>query len=256
MVPDPSNPTDIANASPSPADWVDRYWNVPVGDTTVSINKYMIGIHTTGPGANKRNLVQQEAARKGLFVNKKAFFRASMGKVSPSDCEHILNLVLKTGKATEGTIQAWADLCLGVDCTGFVVAYYDEMKRISIDKYAGGTSCPFLVTAAKKGKPPGLPSALIWDFDEVRTGDMVVWMTDKMLETRKPGHIALVSYTNVIPGALLIAQSNDANDGSGHFGPKHSRLGWDEIKTSADGKYIRVDGTGRVIVVRPPAWIP
>lgn len=84
---------------------------------------------------------------------------------------------------------------------------------------------------------------------------MVVWMTDKMLETRKPGHIALVSYTNVIPDALLIAHSNGANDGSGHFGPKHGRLGWDGVKSGGSGKYIQVDGTGKVIVVRPPAWI-
>ncbi|MBN9454847.1 MAG: hypothetical protein J0I42_23135 [Bosea sp.] len=256
MVPDPSNPTDIANASPSPADWVDRYWNVPVGDTTVSINKYMIGIHNADAGATKRNLVMQEAAKRKLAVDKKAFNRASMGKVSPDDCEHILNLALDTGKATEGTIQAWADQSLGVDCTGFVVAYYSELSRISLDKYSGGASCPFLVGAAKKGKPPGLPSALIWDFDDIRTGDMVVWMTDKMLETRKPGHIALVSYANVVPDAVLIAHSNGANDGSGHFGPKHGRLGWDGVKTGGNGKYIQVDGTGKVIVVRPPAWIP
>src|SRR6186713_1812563 len=112
-VPDSGNPTDIANASPSPGAWVDRYWNVPAGDTTVSINKYMIGIHNADAGATKRGLVMQEATRKKLYVDKKAFNRASMGKVSPDDCEHILNLALETGKATEDTIQAWADQSLG-----------------------------------------------------------------------------------------------------------------------------------------------
>ena len=141
MVPDPNNPTDIASAFPSPADWVDRYWNVPVGDTTVSINKYVIGTHVSDESGQKRQAVLLEAARKKLTVDKKAFNRANYGKTSPDDCAHILDLALRTGKATEATIQAWADKALGVDCTGFVVAYYNEMGRIDLNKYSGGASC-------------------------------------------------------------------------------------------------------------------
>ncbi len=227
----------------------------PGGDITVSI-KYMIGIHNADAGATKRSLkVMQEAVRRKLSVNKKAFNRASMGQGQPRR----LRTYPRPRAGWQGDGEH--DPGLGgpeprVDCTGFVVALLQRAEPDQPRQVFGRAEPPLLAGAAKKGKPIGLPSALIWDFDEIVTGDMVVWMTDKMLETRKPGHIALVSYTNVIPDALLIAHSNGANDGSGHFGPKHGRLGWDEVKSSGNGKYIQVDGTGKVIVVRPPAWIP
>lgn len=78
-------------------------------------------------------------------------------------------------------------------------------------------------------------------------------MTDKMIETRKPGHIALISYIDVVPDTLLTAESNDSPDMGGHRGPKHSRKLWTGVKTGPTGKYIEIDNTGKVLIVRPPA---
>lgn len=252
-IPDIANASDMGAVHFSPADMVELYWNIPAGDGTVSINKYMIGVHATDASGQKRSVVQTAANKQGRHVDKNAFTRASMGKANPSDFEHILNLALETSQVKEANIQAWADQCLGVDCTGFAVAYYNEMGRINIDKYNGGASCPFLVGRAVKNKAPGLASALIWDQDDVRVGDMMVWMTDKMVETRSPGHIALISYTDIAPDTLFIAESSGASDGSGHSGPKHNRKSWGGVKKGPNGKYIEIDNTGKVLIVRPPA---
>ncbi|MFC5419292.1 hypothetical protein ACFPOB_06910 [Bosea eneae] len=253
-VPDINNASDIGNYHFQPGDMVEAYWNIQVDDDYISINKYMIGIHNSDAGAQKRKAVQQAAAKLNHRIDQKAFTRASMGKVTPGDCQHILTMAVRSGLVRPGDLQAWADQCLGVDCTGFVVAYYNEIGRINVDKYSGGASCPFLVGRAVKNKAPGLESALIWEQDQVRVGDMMVWMNSRMVETRAPGHIALISYVDVAPDTLFIAESSGASDGSGHYGPKHNRKSWEGVKSSGGAKYIQIDKTGKVLIVRPPAW--
>lgn len=252
-VPDITNAGDIGSNALSPGDFVQMYWNVEAGDSIVSINKYMIGDQRGSPKATQRNAVYNAALKQGRYVDKNAFTRSHMGKVSPSDCGHILNLALETGVVKEANIQSWADANLGVDCTGFAVAYFNEIGRIDIDKFNGGAGCHYLVGRALKNKAPGLASALIWDQDDVRVGDMVVWMTDKMVETRSPGHIALISYIDVVPETLLIAESSGASDGSGHFGPKHNRKLWGGPQKVGDSRHLVIENTAKVIIVRPPA---
>lgn len=130
LIPDYDN-ADSVGIRFSPADLVELYWNVPAGDTSVSINKYMIGDQRGTSKALQRQKVYDTALRKSLDVDRNAFTRSHMGKVSPSDCEHILGLALDTGVVKEVDIQDWADANLGVDCTGFAVAYYNELGRIN-----------------------------------------------------------------------------------------------------------------------------
>ena len=249
-IPDASNATAII--SYSPADFVGRYQNIEINDVSVSINKYMIGVHADDDGARRRNAVRAAADKKRLIVNKAAFLRASMGKVSPDDCEHILGLAVESGAVKETALQDFANKALGVDCTGFAVAYLDAIGRIDINKYSGGAGCHFLVDRAFKGLPQGT-SPLIWDADEARVGDMIVWMTSKRIETRKPGHIALISSSDVLPGSLVIAESSGAGDGFGHSGPKNNTKTFDGVKQEGGARYISLNGKDKVIIVRPPA---
>ena len=248
-IPDASNATAII--SYSPADFVSRYHRIEIRDVSISINKYMIGVHADDDGARRRNAVRAAADKKRLVVDKGAFLRASMGKVSPDDCEHILSLAVESGAVKEASLQDFADKALGLDCTGFVVAYFDAIGRIDIGKYSGGAGCHFLVDRAFKAVPKG-STPLIWDANEARTGDMIVWMTSKRIETRKPGHIALISSSDVLPGALVIAESSGGSDGFGHSGPKNNTKTFDGVKEEGGARYISLNGKDKVIIVRPP----
>ena len=84
-VPDINNASDIGNYHFQPGDMVEAYWNIQVDDDYISINKYMIGIHNSDAGAQKRKAVQQAAAKLNHRIDQKAFTRASMGKVTPGD---------------------------------------------------------------------------------------------------------------------------------------------------------------------------
>src|SRR5207344_2640732 len=93
-------------------EFVDFYMNLGVAISegvtlNVSLNKYMIGHHDS----NERNAVQNAAAAKRLSPMQAPFTRASNGKVSPADCEHILTMAVKSGvvKRERSSIQAWAD---------------------------------------------------------------------------------------------------------------------------------------------------
>jgi hypothetical protein len=124
------------------------------GTTTVSLNKYMIGADTTSEKAQARNAVLAAARKKQLSPTQGPFTRANNGKVSPADCEHILTMAVDSGAVKRENIQAWADKNLGVDCTGFAVAYYDWINLIDIEHYSGGASCFALLNKAKHNHRP------------------------------------------------------------------------------------------------------
>ncbi|MGL4494663.1 MAG: hypothetical protein ACRCXM_03575 [Beijerinckiaceae bacterium] len=247
-LPSASNPNLVITYSP--ADYVGEYHNISVGDETISINKYMIGDHSVDEGGRKRSAVLSAAQKQNKYVIKNAFRRANYGKVSAEDCQHILDLAVSTGTVKPADLQKWADACLGVDCTGFAVAYFSAIGRIDIDKYVGGAGCHFLVDRAIKGAAAGT-AVMVWDLDDVSVGDMVIWMTEKRVETRRPGHIALVSY--VMPNQLVIAESSGAPDLSGHRGPKNNTKLWNGIKKENGTRYISIGKQDQVIIVRPPA---
>jgi hypothetical protein len=233
-------------------DFVDRYMNLDVGSTTVSLDKYAIGADFTSDKAKARAAVQQVAKNNGLSPDPKAFARANNGKVSPDDCEHILDMALQSGVVKEGNLQAWADKNLGVDCTGFAVAYYDDLGLIDIDRYVGGASCFALLNGAVNNNRPSDGGPLIWSLDDVGVDDMILWMTEAKTETRSPGHVAVIYDFDTDLGVLYCAESNGANDGNGHFGPKITERKWVGEHNGQGGHFVKLRKSDRVIIVRPP----
>ncbi|NIF81325.1 hypothetical protein F3J20_28780 [Paraburkholderia sp. Cy-641] len=237
-------------------DFVDRYMNLQAGSsewpTSVSLNKYMIGADYSSPKAQARAAVRTAALKKHLGPKDSAFARANCGKVSPDDCEHILTLAVDSGTVQPENIQVWADRNLGVDCTGFVVAFYDALGIMDIERYSGGASCFTFINKAKHNhRPPG-ESPLIWELDDVQPSDMILWMNDAQVETRSPGHIALIYDVDCQQGILYTAESNGADDGEGHYGPKISERIWNGRNKDRGPHYLQLGKSDKVIIVRPP----
>jgi hypothetical protein len=233
-------------------DFVDRYMSLDVGSITVALNKYMIGADFSSAKAKARQAVQWTAKQKGLAPDANSFARANCGKVSPDDCEHILGLAIDCGLVKQGDIQAWADQNLGVDCTGFAVAYYDDIGLIDIDKYNGGASCFALLNGAVNNNRASDGGPLIWSLDDVEVDDMILWMTNARTETRTPGHISIVYDIDEDLNKLYCAESNGADDGNGHFGPKITERIWGGEQKGNGGRYVLLGKSDRVIIVRPP----
>ena len=233
-------------------DFVDWYQALEVGPTTVSLNKYMIGADFSSPKAAARGAVRSAASLNGLCPDPNSFLRANCGKVSPSDCEHILSLALQTGLIKQDDLQDWADKNLGVDCTGFAIAYYDDTGLIDIDKYSGGASCFTLLNGAKHNHRDSDGGPLIWSLEDVEADDMILWMNTAQVETRAPGHISIIYEVDQDRGILHCGESNGANDGAGHFGPQSKERQWVGEVESNGQHYVQLNKSDRVIIVRPP----
>jgi hypothetical protein len=212
----------------------------------------MIGFDNKSEKAQARNAVLSAARKKGLSPQEGPFTRANCGKVSPADCEHILAMAVESGVLKPENAQAWADRNLGVDCTGFAVAYYDWLGLIDIERYSGGASCFTLLSKAKKNNRPPDGGPLIWDLDDVQADDMILWMNEAQVETRSPGHIALIYDIDRDLEILYTAESNGANDGHGHYGPKITERTWGGLNPGKGPRYLRLGKSDQVIIVRPP----
>jgi hypothetical protein len=155
------------------------------------------------------------------------------------------------------TPQQWADSNLGVDCTGFAIAYFDALDRLAIGKgvYSGGVSCPWLLNTARKNKSSDASDVLIWDFGDIEQDDIILWMYASGKESRSPGHISIIYDVDPATSILYCAESNGSADKSAHSGPRYTERVWGGTKGSGGGKYIELD-KGAVIIVRPPTRFP
>ncbi|MEO8627462.1 MAG: hypothetical protein ABI612_05090, partial [Betaproteobacteria bacterium] len=155
----------------SAEDFVEEYWAVEAGSATVSINKYMIAGRFAGADAQvkeaRRQKVQILSSQKNLGPVSSVFGRARNGKSSPDDCSHILTLAVNSGAVKAADIQQWADSNLGVDCTGFAVAYYDSIGIMNLEKYSGGASCPYLLDKAKRNHNAKDDGPFIWSIEDI-----------------------------------------------------------------------------------------
>jgi hypothetical protein len=238
-------------------EFVDWYMKLEVGTSewsslTVSLNKYMIGADFTSDRAKARASVKAAAKAKQLGPSDGAFTRANNGKVSPADCEHILTMAVDSGVVKPENAQAWADKNLGVDCTGFAVAYYDWLSLINIERYSGGASCFTLLNKAKHNNRASDGGPLIWELEDVQADDMILWMTEAQVETRAPGHIAIIHDVNYDHGVLYTAESDGGNDGHGHYGPKLKERAWRGRSSGNGSRYVGIGNADRVVIVRPP----
>jgi hypothetical protein len=243
-------------------DLVQWYWDIQVQDSdSVSINKYLINHPSDELSAKQAKITQiyLDATAKQLFPRSVPFGRAKIGKATPEDFEYILSLGVTSGyfKKLKTSPQKWADENLGIDCTGFVIAYYDYISQLSIDKspYSGGVGCPWLLDKARRNKDPRMTDVLIWNFDDIQEDDMILWMYASGKESKSPGHISIIYDTNASTKTLYCAESNGSIDKSGHSGPRITQRIWSGVKGSGGGQYIELD-KGAVVIVRPPDSFP
>jgi hypothetical protein len=244
------------------SDLVEWYWGIPIpGGGNVSINKYLINHPSTELTRKQTSIASLYTAASGSGLSPRAapFGRAKIGKATPEDFEHILGVGSDSGyfEKLKTTPQQWADSNLGVDCTGFAVAYFDALDRLAIGKgvYSGGVSCPWLLGTARKNNSSGDSDVLIWDFDDIEQDDIILWMYASGKESRSPGHISIIYDVDSATNLLYCAESNGSADKSAHSGPRYTERVWGGAKGSGGGKYIELD-KGAVIIVRPPTRFP
>jgi len=243
-------------------DLVQWYWDIQVQDSdSVSINKYLINYPSDALTAKQTRIAQiySEATAQRLSPRLAPFGRAKIGKATPEDFEYILSLGVASGyfKKFKTSPQKWADDNLGVDCTGFAVAYYDYISQLSIDTspYSGGVSCPWLLDKARRNKKSGMADVLIWSFDDIEEDDMILWMYASGKESKSPGHISIIYDSNASTKTLYCAESNGSGDKSGHSGPRITERIWGGVKGTGGGQYVELD-KGAVLIVRPPDSFP
>lgn len=164
--------------------------------------------------------------------------------------ELLLSAGVESGalKADEQALQRWADANLGVDCTGFVIAYLVEIGVLQWNAILnGGPSCFWIYENIAKrnwrlGKYADQPE--LWDLDAIQEDDIILWMkSGGGPETKKPGHISLV--VDVGDSGVECAESIAANQ----LGPQNTVRKLQNILSGGGKKWWDLD-TG-VIVVRP-----
>jgi hypothetical protein len=89
--------------------------------------------------------------------------------------------------------------------------------------------------------------------EDVKPDDMILWMTEAGVETRSPGHIAIVYDTDPDRNIISTGESNGAKDDDGHYGPKLVDRGWTGEVNANGAHYVQFGTSDKVIVVRPPA---
>jgi hypothetical protein len=245
------------------SDLVDKYRNVSVSadvpnapfSAAVSINKYLIAVQDN-IGTIRSNIegVASRARRQGADVDGGMITRLKNGKASPDDMSDFLSLGVEVGAlpADEAKLQYWADHNLGVDCTGFVIAYLVAIEVLEWNSTLnGGASCPWIYSNIAKHnwtmfRYAGQPE--IWDMSAIQPDDIILWMkSGGSPETRRPGHIALVVDSG--PDGLTCAESNGERAEDGITGPKLKTRRLNRVMSGGGKQWWNLDHGA--IVVRP-----
>lgn len=243
------------------SDFVDRYWNLSVDadvpnapfHADVSINKYLIALQSNiGDVRSRQAAVISKIRQTGMAFDAGAAARLANGKGSPDDMELILSAGVESGalKADQAALQYWADSNLGVDCTGFVIAYLVEIGALKWNSTLnGGCSCPWIYQAAKQNWQLVKSSAQveIWKQGDIQEDDIILWMkSGGGPETRRPGHISIV--VSVGNTGVQCAESSGENDGDGHAGPRNKLRNLGTVASGGGKQWWQLDAG--VIVVR------
>lgn len=127
-----------------------------------------------------------------LVMDRTGVVRAFNGKSSPEDVELALAAAIATKKVEPNydALQKMADLCMGLDCNGFIGNYTKRLGMMKADGHYGPT------TPTSKYAADGLVRE---SEDEVQPRDVLIWDS--------PYHIAIV-HSVCKPGyALLVTES-------------------------------------------------
>lgn len=245
------------------SDFVDHYWNLSVEadmpgapfNATVSTNKYMIAVQSNiSQIRTNQAAVIAKVRQSGADFDRGAETRLANGKGSPDDMELILSSGVEAGalKADAQALQHWADANLGVDCTGFAIAYLVETGALAWNStFNTGASCPWIyqnIVKVRWNLTKYADQPELWSLDDIQPDDLILWMqSGGGPETRKPGHISVV--VDVGNTGVECAESSGEADGQGHNGPRNKVRAFGNIR-SGGGKKWWDHGNG-VIVVRP-----
>jgi hypothetical protein len=173
------------------SDFVDHYLNLSVEadmpgapfNATVSINSYLIATQDNIEQIrSNQSAVISKARAAGITIDGGAVARLRNGKGSPNDMEFVLGAAVESGAlpADQQALQRWAGANLGVDCTGFVIAYLVEIGVLDWNATLnGGASCPWIYQNIGKknwtvNKYADQPE--IWDTDSMQQDDIILWM--------------------------------------------------------------------------------
>jgi hypothetical protein len=183
-------------------------------------------------------------------INETAFARVKVGKGSPWEMKHILEVGLACGKlaADKDQLLNYVREYFGVDCTGFVSAFF---RDTGMALNATGNSrdnpmnagCRYFYDNAKT------KSGILWNFDDIRQRDVLVWMTEDGSETRKPGHISLI-HDKGGSNNLFCRESNGASGED----PRQTTRVLGAVEGAEGHRYWVLDPDGskeKVLVLRP-----
>jgi hypothetical protein len=140
-------------------------------------------------------------------ANKERIRTAAMGKGAPADYELALEWAVRSRKiatVSQPTLQTYCDNHLGIDCSGFVTNYLVACgKRSYSSNTVRNTNAASYFNAA----------TAVNDANQVRRGDLLVWMNGNSVKTN-PGHIAVVeSYVaqSRIGGNMSVVEATGAS---------------------------------------------
>lgn len=173
----------------------------------IRLNKYLMAAFKAQPGHAAQEDRRREFMRQHYSWVAKTFRRlrqrredfdplavskAYSGKGWPEDYEWALTLAASTGlcQPTQHAIQTYCDAHLGIDCSGFVNAYFNKKGKIAGRSY-------LLISAYARGTRRN-------NVNDVRQDDCLAWTDSDGNLKSNPGHIALVQRV-IIPTNLFSA---------------------------------------------------
>jgi hypothetical protein len=230
---------------------ITRY--VIYSDTTEqSTGQWQQAVHDSVWQHNQK--VRAKRPNKVIDLKQFCFTRVRYGKATPDDMEHVLFCAVASGKLPPDPdkVQQAASTYLGVDCSGFVSAYFHTEGKLG-DVAGWWDYGPRRYYDLAKGK-----NQVLWDFNDIATGDVLIWAKvandGTWEETRPPpvkGHISLVHLKGG-DGHLFCRESNGA---TGEDPRSTDRIVANIVRDrKTDGKawnYWELEGGDKVLVIRP-----
>jgi hypothetical protein len=180
-----------------------------LGTHTVQLTKYFMMDWDDGTEERRDyNVVTRGSKNDTWFqANKERIKTAAMGKGAPQDYELALEWAVRSNKiptVNQTTLQTYCDEHLGIDCSGFVTNYLASCgKKAYSSNTVRNTSAASYYKVANAVNDP----------NQVREGDLLVWMTGNAVKSN-PGHVAVVdSYVaqSRVGGNMRVVEATGAS---------------------------------------------
>jgi cell wall-associated NlpC family hydrolase len=166
--------------------------------------------------------------------------QAFYGKGRPEDYELALEVACLLGvcASTQQSVQQFCDDHLGIDCSGFVNAYFQNEGTLT-----GNASRTISQYYSQR-------QALRTDVRQIRQSDLLIWVTAQGRLFRNPGHIALVNGARgVAPAGAAAGAVRAAGAAAGAAGVAASAVaaaGLAAVRAANLGSIDVVESTGGI----------